>query len=330
MVREGSRVQIPKAAPEVLKIIQAIYLFFNRFFMDGTNLENCYNRYLQYRAVIKNFSPTTITNYKTTLKVFLRDTKIQSLDEINRDVLEQWFFHGRLKRKWSSATFKHYFKHINCFLKWLIKEGKLEVNYLDSIEKPRLETRLPRTLTGAESKLVLDASFHMRYRYKLEKYRNRAVVATMLFAGLRRYEVVNLKRNDVSIENKMIFVNQGKGKKDRMVSINARLLQIYKEYLKERDRVDKDSIHFFLSIGKKEAFGFKGIKKLMHRLREVTKLNFSAHTLRHSFATLMLEGGCDIYTLSKIMGHSKITTTTIYLSCSKGQMSKSVEMHVLN
>ncbi|MBI5754552.1 site-specific integrase [Candidatus Peregrinibacteria bacterium] len=79
-----------------------------------------------------------------------------------------------------------------------------------------------------------------------------------------------------------------------------------------------------------EPFGDKGIQRLVERLRKRSGINFSAHTLRHAFARLMLEGGCDIYTLSKIMGHSKITTTTIYLACSNQQMSKSIEMHSLN
>ncbi len=298
--------------------------------MDYLKLEDFFNRYLQHCEVIRNYCKTTIYNYRVTFNLFLRETRVTMLGELNRDMLEQWFFNGRLKRKWSSVTFRHYYKHINTFLKWLIKEGKLEVNYLSEVEKPRLENRLPRTLSKDESQLVLDASFHSKYRYSFEKYRNRAVIATMLFGGLRRYEVVNLKLNEISLENKTIFVNQGKGKKDRIVPINGRLHSIYREYLKERNRINPHSIYFFLSLGKATGFGHKGINKLMKKLRDITKLNFSAHTLRHSFATLMLEGGCDIYTLSKIMGHSKITTTTIYLSCSKGQMTKSIEMHVLN
>lgn len=91
-----------------------------------------------------------------------------------------------------------------------------------------------------------------------------------------------------------------------------------------------DEMHLCIAIGKKVPFGVRGMTKLITRLKAKAKLDFSAHTLRHSFATLMLEGGCDIYTLSKIMGHSKITTTTIYLQCSQAQMSKSIEMHSLN
>lgn len=298
--------------------------------MERFKIQNLFERYTQYCTVIRNFSKVTISNYKSTLKLLLKDTGIVHLDELNKHVLEEWFYKGRLDRKWSAQTFRHYHKHINCFMKWLVREEMLKVNFTKDIEKPKLESKLPRTLAKNDALLVLDTSFHIRYRYRFEKYRNRAVIATMLFGGLRKQEVINLKLSDVSLENKVIFVQQGKGSKDRMVPINARLSKIYQEYLRERERLNSECIHFFVSLKQGHGFGRKGINKMIQKIREKTKLDFSSHTLRHSFATLMLEGGCDIYTLSKILGHSKITTTTIYLSCSNQQMSKSIEMHALN
>jgi len=285
---------------------------------------------LAFGEAIRNYKPVTIRNYRSTFNVFLKDTRVFELSDLNKKVVEGWFFDGRIKRKWSSATFRHNHKYLNVFFKWLIKEGLIGENYLADLEKPRMESKIPRTLSAENASLVLQAAFHLSYRYKHERYRNRALVAIMLFAGLRRNEVMKLKLNDVSLENRSIFIDQGKGGKDRLIPMNARLHGYLKEYLNDRKRIARDQIHFFLSIGNNRPLGQKGITKLIARLRKATKLDFSAHTFRHSFATLMLEGGCDIYTLSKIMGHSKITTTTIYLSCSKQQMEKSIEMHSLN
>lgn len=290
-----------------------------------------FEQYLNYCLVIKNFSPVTIKGYKSTLKGFLKDTQITSVDEITLELLEKWFYQGRLDRNWSAETFRHYHKHINCFIKWLIKKELIIDNPAIKIEKPKLEKKLPRTLSRDKAQLVLDTSYHLNYRYAFERYRNRAVIASMLFAGLRKSEVVNLKLNDVCFENRTIFINQGKGSKDRIIPMNIKLLTYLKEYAKRRDNLKyTDLPYFFLTLHKPKSFGIKGINNLIKKLRQKTKLDFSAHTLRHSFATLMLEGGCDIYTLSKIMGHNKITTTTIYLYCSNQQMSKSIEMHLLN
>jgi site-specific recombinase XerD len=298
--------------------------------MDTQTLPELLTKYLQHCLIIRNYSKVTITSYNSSFKLFFRETGALHPKDLTKELLEGWFYNGRLNRKWSAGTFRDHIKHLNPFIKWLIKENYLTTNNLDGLEKPRIEQRIPRTLSKEESQLVLDASFHIRYQYKLEKYRNRALIGIMLLAGLRRKEVINLKLNDIDLVNRTIFINQGKWYKDRLVAINSRLHTILYEYLKERDRHDRLSIYFFIGVQKNRPIGESCMKKLIDRLRKVTKLNFSAHTLRHAFARLMLEGGCDIYTLSKLMGHAKITTTTIYLTCSNQQMGKSIEMHSLN
>lgn len=302
----------------------------NHYTMENENLYQLQQRYLQYCSIIRNYKKTTLGSYKSTFNLFLQETELKHPSELNKAVVENWFYNGRLKRNWSSSTFRSYLKHLNTFFKWLLKENIIPKNYLDEIEKPRMETHLPRTLSLEEAEKILEASQHLAYTYKFERFRNHALIAIMLLAGLRRGEVINLKFNDISISNKTIFIDQGKGSKDRMIPINNRLERVLTEYLQERNRTKKNCIHFFAGAQKEEQIGTRCIKLLIARLRKATKIDFSAHTLRHAFARLMLEGGCDIYTLSKIMGHSKITTTTIYLSCSNQQMSKSIEMHSLN
>lgn len=297
--------------------------------MQDYDLRSLFDRYVRHGEVMRNYSKTTLTNYKSSFRVFLKDMKVESLDDFNEMVLEDFFCRGRIERGWNPQTFRHYHKHLNTFAKWLIKRELIEVNPLDGLEKPRMENKLPRTLNKDQAKKVLDASFHMRYRYKYEKYRNRAMIGLMLFAGLRKGEVFNLKVNHVDLENRTIFIEQGKGKKDRLIPMNHQLQKILQEHDKYREKLYADCVDLFLAIGKHKPFGVKGMTNLIVKLKKKTKLDFSAHTLRHSFATLMLEGGCDIYTLSKIMGHSKITTTTIYLQCTQAQMSKCIEMHSL-
>lgn len=298
--------------------------------MENNQVWHYLLRYLEYSKVIKNYSQNTIRSYKCTIKRFLRETNINTTSDLNKQTIESWFFKGRLERHWSPSTFRSHLKHINCLCKWLEKENLIDHNPCQGIEKPKLEHKLPRTLSKEEAKLVLDTTYHMRYTYKFERYRNTALIGIMLYAGLRRGETMKLKLHDVKLYEKTIFLKQAKGHKDRIVPINTALASILEQYLIERGRLKKDSIYFFVGTNNNLPLGEKVFTRLMKQLRKKTKLDFSAHTLRHAFARLMLEGGCDIYTLSKLMGHSKITTTTIYLSCSTEQMSKSIEMHRLN
>lgn len=289
-----------------------------------------FEKYLHHGELIRNYSPTTLDSYRSSFRVFLLETRATEINQLTMSQIETFLYQGREKRQWSAITFRGYFKHLNCFIKWCIVKGLMEENPMDKIEKPKLEKKLPRRLAPNDAQKVLDAAYHMRYGFRFERYRNRAIIGVMLLAGLRRCEVINLKLNDVDLDTRMIFINQGKGAKDRIVPISSRLKLILEDYVKERNRLKRLNIEYFTSIQPSRKFGNQCINYLMRRLRKVTKLDFSSHTLRHSFATLMLEGGCDIYTLSKVMGHSKITTTTIYLSCSTKQAAKSIEMHTLN
>jgi site-specific recombinase XerD len=297
---------------------------------EKQTLPQLFEKYLQYCIVIRNYSPITIQGYKSTLNLFFHETQCLLPEQVTKNIVENWFFNGRLNRKWGAVTFSHYHKHLNKFFDWLLKQNIIAINPALQIEKPRLEQKLPRTVSKAQGQLILDTSYHMKYSYTFERYRNHAIIGLMLLAGLRKGEILKLRLQDVSIDTKTIFINQGKGHKDRMIPINLTLQRLLVEYLKDRTRLKRKSIFFFTTLQKDAPISNQCIKLLIHKLRKKTKIDFSSHTLRHGFARLMLEGGCDIYTLSKLMGHNKITTTTIYLSCSSQQMSKSIEMHALN
>lgn len=115
-----------------------------------------------------------------------------------------------------------------------------------------------------------------------------------------------------------------------MVPISTRLAAILREYVEERFRLKKTCGHFFVTAQYDAPLTSDGIRRILARLRKKVGFDFSAHALRHTFATLMLEGNCDLFTLSKMLGHSKITTTTIYLASSPRLMSTSIERHPLN
>lgn len=108
------------------------------------------------------------------------------------------------------------------------------------------------------------------------------------------------------------------------------LAQSLKSYFTERKRLHKTNPEFFSSLQGNIGFTDNGLKKLVEQMRQTSGIFFTAHKLRHTFATLMLEGGCDIYSLSKMMGHSDIKTTTIYLAASAEHLRSQMTKHPLN
>ncbi|NQU99586.1 MAG: tyrosine-type recombinase/integrase, partial [Parcubacteria group bacterium] len=241
-----------------------------------------------------------------------------------------FFFNGRTKRNWSPNTFITYHKSLLVFFRWCVKEKYIETNPAKDIELPKLEKRLPPKLTKQEAMKLLEVVYNYPYKYRFLRYRNHALFSTFIFAGLRKKELINLKYADIDLENMSIFVRLGKGGKDRVVPICMKLASSLEEYLDERERLNKTCPEFFVSLNRNTGFTDNGMKHLVLKMKGESGINFSIHKLRHTFATLMLEGGCDIYSLSKMMGHSDISTTTIYLAASVEHLRKQIVKHPLN
>jgi site-specific recombinase XerD len=102
-----------------------------------------------------------------------------------------------------------------------------------------------------------------------------------------------------------------------------------REYLAERSRLGKRGEHFFTALRGDKAFTYRALTRVVAEIRQGTGIEFSAHRLRHTFGTLMLEGGCDLFSLQKMMGHSDIKTTTIYLSASASMLRAQMAKHPL-
>lgn len=293
------------------------------------NILDLHFQFCQEAEVIRNFRPPTIRGYKNSFKDFLRYTRVESFDHIDTERLRAFLYHGRLDRGWTADTFLHHYKNLRAFLKWCVQRGYMSENPILKIDKPKLEKKLPKRITKQEAQKLLEYSFHRKYSYRFERYRNSAVIAIMIYAGLRSSEALNLKFNDIDLQNNIININQGKGGKDRIVPICLPLRRILLEYLTDRERLKRECVNFFTSL-RDRPFTYNGLKKVIDILRKETGINFSAHRLRHTFATLMLEGGCDLFSLQKMMGHSDIKTTTIYLSATVGHLQEQIRKHPMS
>ena len=298
--------------------------------MQNLTITQAYEIYSQYVSIIRNYSKHTINSWKHVVSYFERVSWEKYLNSVTKQTAEKYFLYWRIERKWSSSTYITHLKIMNVLYKWCVKNAYCENNPFSEIEKPSLEKKLPRMLNKEEAELVLNTALHMNYRFRFERYRNHAIIAIILFAGLRRAEVLNLKLWDVDMFSNCINVVQWKWKKDRIVPINNTLKIILSKYLEERKRLNKQCLAFFTSSNRDVGFTTWGLKKFIVKLRDKCKLNFSIHSLRHTFATLMLEWGCDIYALSKLMWHTKISTTTIYLAASTKLLSKSIGLNPLS
>jgi site-specific recombinase XerD len=287
-------------------------------------------QFYEYSSFMRGYSKKTIKRHQYVLNLYIKFNKIKTIDEVTEVNVKALLYHGRMERNWSVNTYLVFYKSLKVFFRWCVNEKFLEVNPTDSVDVPRLENRLPPKLSKQDTLKLIDLIHNYPYKYRFLGFRNHAIFATFVFAGLRKNELLNLKLSDVDIENLTILVRRGKGNKDRVVPISYSLSSILKMYLDERKRLNRTCPEFFVSLHRNMGFTENGLHLIVRDFRKISGIYFTIHKLRHTFATLMLEGGCDIYSLSKMMGHSDIKTTTIYLAASTEHLRKQMVKHPLS
>lgn len=294
------------------------------------DIELLARKFYEESLYIRGRSKETIRGYRGRIEYYRHFAKINTIEEVTEENLRALFYHGRTERNWKPNSYIGFHIALRSFFKWCVAHNYMLDNPIVNIELPKLEKRLPTKLTRQEAMKLLEVVNNYPYDYKYLRHRNHAIFSMFMFAGLRKSELLNLRLADVDIENLTIFVSQGKGNKDRIIPMTYTLAQSLNLYLAERKRLGKTCPHFFTSLNRNTGFTHSGLVRLIRKIAKASQIRFTAHKLRHTFATLMLEGGCDIYSLSRMMGHSDIKTTTIYLSASAEHLRSQVGKHPLN
>ena len=295
-----------------------------------TEIQKLHQRFLDYSLVFKGNTPKSIKWLKWMFHCFVKFTKVESISAVDKKLVEDWILHGKLEKNWCAKTIRSKLQAVSLFFDWCVSEGYMEENPTKNIPRPKVPTQIPKHLTKDEAFRLLDWARNYPYSYKFDKVRSVAIIATFIYTGIRMEELRSLRMEDVDLINRSIHVKYGKGDKERMIPLNIRLIEFLEDYLKDRKRMKKTCPYFFTSLRFDTGMGENVIKRLVLKLREKSKIYFYPHLLRHTFATLMLEGGCDLFALSKMLGHSDIKTTTIYLSATTSHLQEQIVKHPLN
>lgn len=273
-----------------------------------TELNEEMEEYLSYIIIDRRLSNETVKSYESELKSFkkfLDKEKIKKIKDIEKKDIEKYI---RTCSNMKNKSIAHRITVIREFFKFLLLMKKVDVDVMQEIKGPKLEKSLPDTLTIDEVDQLLDISCE-----SVSDYRNKAILELLYSSGLRISEALSLTLNDISFESCTIRVI-GKGAKERIIPLGDLAMDAIDKYLEKRGCIDKKhSNYLFLNHlgGKLSRVGFfKGLKKIL-QMKNIKK-NVTPHTLRHSFATHLIEGGADLRVVQELLGHSDISTTRIY------------------
>lgn len=277
-------------------------------------MDNDIDNYKNYLIFERRMAKNTTSSYFRDLnlyKVFLKEErKINDVSKISKTDIEKYLeFLG--KNNYSTKSIARKLTTIKNFHKYLLATDMVKTDNSLTIERPKLRKTLPSVLTIEEVDVLLDIKTITPF-----DYRNKAMLELLYGTGLRISELLNLKLSDVDFENCVVRCF-GKGSKERIVPIGEYIIDSLNNYLEYgRNRlINKKKVSDYLFLNSHGSslsrFSFfKILKKLL--LEKGIKKDISPHSLRHSFATHMLENGADLRSIQEMLGHSDIATTRIY------------------
>jgi len=273
-------------------------------------------KFIRYLDIEKNYSRHTILNYKLDLEHFKNFLGELSLEKVDYLILRKYL--AALKEKnLKSRSVSRRLSALRSFFKFLIREGLLKNNPVASLSSPKQDKPLPLFLTEEEVTKLIEAA-----QPKDERgLRDRAVMETFYSTGIRVSELVGLNIEDIDFIGGVAKV-MGKGKKERIVPIGDIALSTIRAYLERRKKHIEAQALFLNKSGRR--ITDRGVRNIIDKYIRMAgiKQGVSPHTLRHSFATHLLDRGADLRSVQELLGHVNLSTTQIYTHLTTEKLKK--------
>jgi len=255
---------------------------------------------LRTELKLRGFSDRTIKTYMFHNKKFL-DYIHKDINQVTQDDIKMYLAEMMSKNAASSVSL------VKASLKFMY-DTILEKGIVN-FKTPKIPKKVPVVLTKDEVKKLIAVT---------KCFKHRLLIEFMYSSGLRLSEIVNLRINDLDLNENIGWVRQGKGGKDRLIILSKNLVEDIKKYIKNNPNIT------YLFQGKKDKISPRATQKIVAEAAKKAGINkkVSPHTLRHCFATHLLEAGVDIRKIQELLGHSNLQTTQIYTKVSTEELKK--------
>lgn len=283
------------------------------------------DKYLEYLKVVKKYSDLTIKSYYDDLieyNEFLGDSFTNILD-VNYDTVKLYLKY-LYEKKINKNSISRKLSSIRGLYNYLVREEIISTNYFNKVSNPKKELYLPKFLKDSE----LDKIFEVCKEDTPINQRNTLIIELLYASGIRVSELVNIKLSDIDRSEKSIKI-LGKGSKERMVLYNNHTKKAMDTYLDDGYRTFNKINSGFLILNKDgNKLSERYVRVIIDDLVRKAGLDIkiSPHTMRHTFATDMLEEGADLVTVKELLGHESLNTTSIYTHITNEQIRKTYNM----
>ena len=284
---------------------------------------------MEYLRLERNASPLTLTTYRPAIVSYMECALELASDEwqpsdADRDLVRNWIMQ-QMDDELTSTTVNKNLSAVKSFYKYLQLRGLIDNNPTRYLRGPKREHTLPSFLTQAQVEEALETISPDPEDFLA--VRNRLIIETIYQTGLRRAEVASLETQQVDL-NSMSLRVVGKGRKERIIPFGETLKEQMRNYLTLKERKVGQSRYFFVTLKCRPLSG-ADVYQVVHKALDVVPglPRRGAHTLRHSFATEMLNAGAPITSIKELLGHSNLETTTRYTHTSFEQLKQLYHAH---
>jgi site-specific recombinase XerD len=287
--------------------------------------------FFQYLELERGCSPCTTAAYRGDLhglQRFLEEEGLEATVEVLTPPLLRRYVSWLASSGYSPATIARRLYAISSLCKYLTNYGYAEGNPCGQVVLPKKSRRMPAVLTLEEARRVLKVADDHACPWM--GFRNRAIVAVLVFCGLRRQELIDVKISDIDLKSRWLKVRKGKGGKGRSIPLAPEAADAISDWLEFRPEVDHEYLLTGLGGRRLDKNGVVCVFRGIAKRAGVDRRGVSLHTLRHTFASLLLQEGADLVSIQELLGHSDLSTTAIYLHMDAAHLQGAVERHPLS
>ena len=272
------------------------------------------SQYLEYLEVEKGLAQNTIDAYRRDLYSFVEGINLEALADIDRMQINS-YIRALKERKLAPTSVIRKVASLRGFFKWATSMNIIEKNPASTLEQPKVPQRLPKVISLKEIEEILHSDLN-----PLQEL----IIELLYSCGLRVSELANIKTTDIDKSSKYVRCF-GKGSKERIIPMGKKAIKAIEDYLPQRDLLVKKynlPTKKLLINESGRLINRQDIYNLIHKKGKDIHKNISPHTLRHSFATHLLENGADLRVVQELLGHSDVSTTQLYTHISKKRLKE--------
>lgn len=269
--------------------------------------------FIDYINYQRGYSENTMLNYKNDIIEFidfLKENGINNFDKVDYQIVKKYLME-LYNKKLSRSSVSRKLSSLRSLYKYLHNESLVDINPFSLISSPKKEKRLPKFLYNED----IEKIFNVPNTNTNLGQRDMLILELLYDTGVRVSELVNIKINDINFKDKSIRI-LGKGNKERIVLFGVYALDILELYIKDGrvNLLNKKDNDYLILNAKGDNITSRGVRLIIDNIIKKASLSIhiSPHTLRHTFATHLLENGADLLTVKELLGHSSLSSTGIY------------------